>query len=184
MSQTLHPPRPVKLMVGMLCQSKELLARARELMAVEWGEVDIVSETMPFTFTKYYEQEMGVDLLRQFVSFEALIDPGQLGPIKHRANAMEAQLAELPEGQALAVVRPINLDPGYIEPSKLVLASTKNFSHRIYIGDNIYAEPTLHYKRGHWYGWPFSFPDYSSGQYDPFLNQARNRLVEQLSSKS
>ncbi|OPZ95339.1 MAG: hypothetical protein BWY71_02269 [Planctomycetes bacterium ADurb.Bin412] len=91
-------------------------------------------------------------------------------------------LASHPEGRKLGVSRPINLDPGYIDASKLVLATTKNYSHRIYIGQSMYAEATLHYHRGKWQAWPFTYPDYGSGLYDPFLNAARDRYLEQTTS--
>ena len=75
--------------------------------------------------------------------------------------------------------RPVNLDPGIIEPSKLVLASTKNFSHRIYIGDGMYAELTLSFCRGKWQSFPYTFPDYKEERYHDFLSKVRDRLVEQ-----
>ena len=76
--------------------------------------------------------------------------------------------------------RPVNLDPGIIEPSKLILASTKNFSHRIYIGNSIYAELTLSFVKGTWQSYSYTFPDYKEERYHEFLSKVRNRLVEQL----
>ncbi|MHC5088216.1 MAG: DUF4416 family protein, partial [Planctomycetota bacterium] len=76
--------------------------------------------------------------------------------------------------------RPVNFDPGVIEPSKLILASTKNFAHRIYIGDHIYAEVTMTYNKGNWETFPFTFPDYKSGRYNAYLNEVRQTLVQQL----
>ena len=75
--------------------------------------------------------------------------------------------------------RPVNLDPGIIEPSKLVLASTKNFAHRIYIGDHMYAEVTMTYNRGKWESFPFTFPDFKSGRYNGFLSNVRECVVRQ-----
>jgi hypothetical protein len=76
--------------------------------------------------------------------------------------------------------RPVNLDPGFIEPSKLILASTKNFSHRIYIGNKMYAEVTLMYEKGGWRHFEFTFPDYRQSNYQDFLTKVRTRLMEQL----
>jgi len=182
MGQT-RPPKPVKLIVGMLSQQAALFDLAQQQMQTLWGTIDVHSEVMPFNYTDYYKTQMGAALLRKFVSFADLIDPIKLADIKHLSDQMEMTISQMPEGRQLGVARPINLDPGYIEPSKLVLASTKNYSHRIYIGNSMYAECTLHFYKGRWHGWPFSYPDYTSGNYDSFLNQARHLLTEQLSSR-
>lgn len=183
MGQKLYPPSPVKLIVGMLCASEQLLSQAELEMASLWGDIDVRSEIMDFTFTRYYAAEMGAKLLRQFVSFSRLIPPEALARIKHQSNALEESLGQTELGKSLGVDRPINLDPGYVEPSKLVLATTKNYSHRIYIGESMYAEATLHFHRGKWSSWPYTYPDYGSGAYDGFLSEARGILVEQLSSQ-
>ena len=89
------------------------------------------------------------------------------------ANAIEADFAARAD---VRVRRPVNLDPGYVEESKLVLASMKNFSHRIYLGRGVYAELTLMYRGGAWCAMPWTFPDFASGRYDAFLNEARRSL--------
>ncbi len=183
MGQQLHPPRPVKLIVGMLSRDAELFAPAEAKLSAFWGDADIRSEVMAFDQTQYYEKEMGPGLRRQFLAFERLILPEQLAGIKHLSNTIEAELAAS-DGGRLGVARPVNLDPGYVEPSKLVLATTKNYSHRIYIGENMYAETTLRYHQGQWQSWPFTYPDYAGGAYFPFLSAVRQRLMEQLSSQS
>ncbi len=177
------PPQPVKLIVGMFCREPNLFKVAEHYMESLWGPIDIHSKLYPFDKTHYYDKEMGPNLVRKFISFTALIDPGGLARIKHQTNELEDTIAGSAEGRTLSVRRPINLDSGYIEPSKLVLATTKNFSHRIYIGDRIYAEVTLHYANG-WKSWPFTFPDYGSGAYNDFLDAAREKLLEQLKGAS
>lgn len=175
-------PDPVKLIVAMLSGDEALFEHAAEAMQELWGPIDVQSNIMAFEQTQYYQKEMGPALRRKFVGFAELIDPAALARIKHQTNVLEAKYAADPIGKALGVARPINLDPGYIEPSKLVLATTKNYSHRIYIGESIYAEATLRYHKGHWQSWPFTYPDYAGGQYDDFLNQTRQRLLEQKQS--
>ncbi len=141
------------------------------MLTKSYGPVDAVSETWSFDFTDYYESEMGTGLLRQFVSFAELIDPGRLASIKVDTNALEERICYecgLPPGQ-----RPVNLDPGYIELSKLVLATTKNGSHRVYLRDGIYAESTLHYRTGKWAAWPHTYADYASDRYHAFFEQVR-----------
>ena len=179
----IKPPQKVKLIVAMLTAEQKLFTAAEQDMAQLWGNIDLASDIMPFTYTDYYHKQMGPSLWRKLVSINNLIDPGQLPAVKHQSNDLETKWSQLPLGKQLNVDRPINLDPGYIEPSKLVLASTKNYSHRIYIGDSIYAECTLHYHQGTWQSWPFTYPDFGSGDYDDFLNQTRQRLMEQISSK-
>ncbi|HUU21743.1 MAG TPA: DUF4416 family protein [Phycisphaerae bacterium] len=172
-------PAPVKLIVGMLSARADLLGRAVERLEGAYGPVDVTGEVMEFGFTDYYERQMGKGLLRQFVAFGRLIDPGEIGPIKIATNAMEAEFAATDAPPP----RPVNLDPGYVTESKLVLASTKDFSHRIYLGGGIFAEVTLTYSHGRWTGHQWTFPDYASGAYDAFLDAARRKLRSQLGRK-
>lgn len=170
-------PDPVKLIMGILAADEECLQLAREAVIDIFGAADMTSEAFPFTQTSYYKDEAGENILRQFVSFEKLIDPGKLAVIKIKSNKLEEKLAKKAD---TALPRPINLDPGIIEPSKLILASTKNFSHRIYIGDNMYAELTLSYCKGVWNSFSYTFPDFKEDRYHEFLSSVRERLVEQL----
>jgi hypothetical protein len=173
----LQRPKPVKLMVGILAADPRCLDAARADILEAFGQADLVSPVYPFDLTGYYKEQAGPNILRQFVSMEHPIDPGHLAEIKHKANQLEKQLAE---SLKTPFSRPVNLDPGYIEPSKLVLASTKNFAHRVYIGNGIWAEVTMTYVRGCWESFPFTFPDFKSGRYNEFLSQAREKLVSQL----
>jgi len=169
--------QPVKLMVGVLACDALVLEPVRGRLAEVYGAADFVSDVYPFDMTEYYVDEAGPEMVRQFVAFETLIDPGRLAAIKHATNRMEKDFAE---SLKTSYPRPVNLDPGYVEPSKLVLASTKNFAHRIYIGEQMYAEVTLTYNKGTWESFPFTFPDFKSGRYDAFLNPVRQRVVAQL----
>ena len=173
----IETPKPVKLICGILASDERCLAAAQEGLRGLYGRADFVSEVWPFTQTAYYNEEAGERILRNFMAFAELIDPGRLAEIKHQTNALEKTLAgEL----ASEWPRPVNLDPGYLEPAKLVLASTKNFSHRIYIGRNMYAEVTLMFHRGAWRSFEFTFPDFKSGRYHDFLSTVREHLVQQL----
>jgi hypothetical protein len=172
----LQQPKPVKLIVGILAADECCLEAARQTIVRTFGEVDMTSPVYPFDMTTYYEQQAGPSILRQFVTLKTPIDPGQLAEIKHTANRIEMELAE---SLATPYPRPVNLDPGYIEPSKLVLASTKNFAHRIYIGSSMWAEVTLTYNKGLWQVYPYTFPDFKSGRYNDFLSQVREKLAAQ-----
>jgi hypothetical protein len=173
----LKQPDPVKLIVGILAADEGCLARAIQGISAELGPIDLTSQVWPFTQTHYYDQEIGTHILRQFVCLDQLGDPGDLAQIKHQTNALEQRLAQ---ELAYDTPRPVNLDPGYIEPSKLVLASTKNFSHRIYIGKNMYAEVTLIVDKGQWSALRYTFPDYRQSDYFGFFEQVRQRLRSQL----
>lgn len=165
-------PPAVKLICGMISAQKELFDQAADAMSDSFGRVDIVSEVTDFDLTDYYCDQMGRGLYRKFVSFAGLVDPGSLGRIKLRTNEIEADFTR----RYNYVPRPVNLDPGYLDESKLVLASTKNYSHRIYLGQGIYAEVTLLYRRKRWEALEWTYPDYASGRYDAFLTAARDSL--------
>ena len=167
---------PVKLICGMISADTELFAQAREQLLEQYGPVDQTSDPFPFDFTHYYDDQMGSPLFRKFLAFERLIDPGDLGRIKRATNDLEDAFASAAKGNP---PRPVNLDPGYVAPSKLVLASMKDFSHRIYLANGVYAEITLQYHHGCWESLPWTFPDYGSGRYDAFLTAVRKRLREQ-----
>ena len=176
----LKEPTPVKLIVGILAASEDCLRAAIEALTQEFGQLDCVSDVWAFTQTDYYKNETGENILRQFVSVEKLIDPGSLAEIKHTTNKLEQKLADKLN---LGLSRPVNLDPGIIEPSKLILATTKNYSHRIYIGEKMYAEVTLIFDKGCWHPLPYTYPDYKQQCYFDFFDKVRTRLVEQLRSK-
>jgi len=188
----LKEPKPVKLIVGILASAEgdsardasrggiqRCLTAAGEGLGTALGTIDLASEVWTFDQTEYYAEQIGPQVVRQFVSFEQLIDPGQLAAIKHRTNALEQQLAAT---LATPFPRPVNLDPGLIEPSKLVLASTKNYAHRIYIGRRMYAEVTLVFDKGRWRPLPYTYPDYHRAEYFDFFSAVRTRLVHQLRS--
>lgn len=173
-----RPPQPAKLIVAMLSGYREALAEAQRQLLQLLGPLDLSSEAMEHGFTDYYRDEMGDGLLRYFVAREQLIDPAELSRIKRRTNEIEQAIAE--SGQFPGTARPVNLDPGYVTPAKFVLASCKDYTHRIYLGDGVYAECTLGYTRGSWQCYDWTYPDYRSAGHQDFLTRARNRLMEQL----
>lgn len=172
-----NEPKPVKLIIGILAADQNSLQAGLESTIAQFGRPDLTSQVFGFTQTEYYNDQTGDNIQRQFVSFDKLVDPGELSKIKLKTKNIEKKLAKK---LALEFPRPVNLDPGIIEPAKLILASTKNFSHRIYIGDNIYAELTLSYCKGQWESYKYTFPDYKETRYHEFFSRVRDRLVEQL----
>lgn len=169
----IREPLPVKLMTSIFTGDETLLAVARGALASRFGPMDYQSEILPFNHTTYYAREFGEGLLRQIVAFTNLIWPQQLAGIKRTTNELEMTWAV--EGR-----RRVNLDPGYISLGKLVLATTKDHAHRIYLGQGIYAEVTLQYKHGTFQPWEWTYPDYASPRYREICTEIRRIYAAQL----
>lgn len=170
-------PKPVNLIIGILSGVYDLFAQVGETLEAYFGKSDLRSAIQPFHYTTYYNVEMGEGIMRQFLSFEKLIMPDEIADIKIRTNLLEETIASQ---KKYDVTRPVNLDPGYINESRLILASTKDFSHRIYLRDGIYAEVTLNYRRGKYETFPWTFPDYKSSEYHNFFLLVREHYVKKL----
>jgi len=172
----IRTPLPVKLFLGMLTSLPDMATQAEERLVRLFGSVDARSEPLPFDSTHYYDETMGRPLYRYFLSFSELANPASIADAKIKTNTLESDLAKGCPHPA----RPINLDPGYLEQSKIVLASTKNFYHRILISGGIYAEVTLSFQAGEWRAFPWTFPDYKTEQYRSFFSLLRDRYRIQL----
>lgn len=170
-------PRPVKLFTGVLTGHPEIIPEVGARLSDQFSMVAEESSLMPFDYTNYYREEMGDNLKRKFFSFRNLISPDRLAGIKLQTNDIELSLAEETD---VDVERPVNIDPGYLGLSKLVLATTKNYSHRIYLGRGIYAEVTLKYEDGEYHPQPWTYPDYRSDEYLHFFHGLREGYVRQL----
>jgi hypothetical protein len=177
-----HPHPPVLLLVAVITRYPEALAWARAKCEAEWGPVALESPTFDFVETNYYEATMGPGLGKTFLTLACAsgerggYDPGDLASSKHLTNAWEAEYAA---AAGHAELRPLNLDPGYITPAKLVLASTKDHAHRIYLRQGMYAEITLFYKHKAWRSHEYTFPDYRRADYHAFFTSCRDRLRKQ-----
>ena len=169
-----QPTAPVLLIIAASSRYAEALDWARERCAHHHGPITLASDAFTFTETDYYTATMGTDLNKQFLAFERLIDPAALAAIKLRTNDWEAEYAALGRH---AEPRPLNLDPGYITPAKLVLASTKDHAHRIYLRDGIYAEVTLAYRHREWQPLEWTYPDYRREDYQRFFTRCRDYLL-------
>jgi hypothetical protein len=166
-------PKPVKLISSLFTADLELFEAARDRLSEAFGPADYESDLLPFDHTSYYAAEFGEGLRRKIVAFAGLIDPGRLAEIKRLTNDLEMGWAK--EGK-----RRINLDPGYVSLAKLVLATTKNHGHRIYLGQGIYAEVTLGYRKKTFRPWEWTYPDYASPPYIAIFNRIRELYLMQL----
>lgn len=175
----IRPPKRAKLFTGILCGVSDLFALTRRRLVQHFGEVELESPRWAFTDSDYYETELGTEVERQFLFFRELVSVERLSEIKRLTNDLERRIAEdvlLPE-----CTRPVNIDPGYITISKLVLATTKDAAHRIYVQHGIYAEVTLRFECGGWLGSPWTYPDYAADRYHASFTQARESLKASLS---
>lgn len=167
-------PAPVQLLIAATSRYTEALRWAGEIATQHYGAVAFASDAYNFTETDYYTATMGTGLKKQFLLFERLIDPAALAGIKCQTNRWESEYAAL---AGHTEPRPLNLDPGYITAAKLVLASTKDHAHRIYLGDGIYAEVTLAFRHRRWRPLDWTYPDYQRDDYHQFFTQCRERLL-------
>jgi hypothetical protein len=167
-------PQPAKLIIGAFMADKAVFGEVAAALSRLWGPIDVVSLWFPFDKTAYYAAEMGGPLFRRILTFSQLISQGALAEIKIATNALESRLAE--EGR-----RRVNIDPGYLVAERFVLATGKNYVHRIYLGSGIYADLTLVYERGGYRALKWTYPDYGSEDIIRFLESVRNRYLFQLS---
>lgn len=172
---SIRPVKPVKYFCGIIGTNADIISRAREELVNLMGKIDQESELIPFDFTNYYTEEMGSGLIRQFVSFHELMSPAKLAEIKLSTNLIEDKFATKTAGN---IHRAVNLDPGYITASNLILATTKDFSHRVYIGEGIYAEVTLNFKKSGCVFFDWTYPDFKSGKYLGFFQELRRRYMD------
>jgi hypothetical protein len=169
----IQPHRPVLLILAAFSRYSEALAWGRQTAEAAWGPVALHSERFDHRETSYYEATMGPDLQKTFFAFERLIDPAQLVACKEASNDWETAYQKLGRHPEL---RPLNLDPGYLTEAKLVLATTKDRDHRLYLDRGIYAENTLFFHRGAWQPRPWTYPDYQRPDYHQFFLQCRDYL--------
>lgn len=172
----LRPTLPVLLITAAFSRYDEALDWAQAKFEEAHGPVALSSPRFEFRETEYYEESMGPGLKKQFWAFRNLIEPERLAGLKLQTNQWEedfAAQADLPEP------RPLNIDPGYLTLAKLVLASTKDHAHRIYLEQGIFAEVTLFYRHHAWNAHPWTFPDYRREDYQEFFSECRDWYRQQ-----
>jgi hypothetical protein len=160
-----QPFQKEKLIISVLFNPQKTEAETiKGHLKEAFGKAAYESHLMPFPHTTYYEKEMGSPLERFFFSPGILVDPETLFDLKTRTNALEHDVFS--EGGK----RFVNLDPGLLSRAKLILASAKNYSHRIPLRNGIYAEVTLIYGHKEWHDLPWTYPDYKTPEIKKILN--------------
>lgn len=172
-----NTPETSKLTAGLIYKDPGISAKAIALLSKSFGEIDYQSPELDFNYTAYYYPEMGRPLKRLFVSFKKLLNEEKLANIKVYTNSLERKFS-------LKGKRRINIDPGFLSPGKLVLATTKNYNHRVYLKKGIFAEVTLFYKKDGFHPWPWSYPDYQSQEYLDIFNTIRTLSLPGLLPRS
>ena len=163
-------PKPANLVVGCFTKHKEILADVARKLCEAFGPLDIVSPWLPFEHTDYYTPEMGSPLFRRLMAFRELIQQDALADIKVFTNELECQFST--QGKRL-----VNIDPGYLLAERFVLATGKNYTHRIYLREGIYADLTLIYHKGRFHPLDWTYPDYCEEAILRFLTSVRDRYL-------
>lgn len=163
----------VKLISSMFSPNEELIDRGMAELEEIFGLIDWKSPPLFFDRTTYYAREMGWPLHRRFITFQTLVRPEDLVDIKLETNSIEQR--HLHEGN-----RQVNIDPGYISLERLVLATGKNYTHRIYLAKGIYADLTLIFNKGSFRPLQWTYRDYSDPGIIAFFNEIRERYKRQI----
>ncbi|MGM0643344.1 MAG: DUF4416 family protein [Thermodesulfobacteriota bacterium] len=166
----LKEPEPAKLITSLFMKDTTLLADIFSLLEEKFGRADMVSRWFDFDFTSYYHREMGTPLFRRMVVFEPLVGQADLAGIKQECMRMET-LYQRGEN------RRINIDPGYLVPSRFILATGKDYAHRICIGKHVYADLTLIYKKHDFAPLEWTYPDYADRRMRDFLLKVRAKYL-------
>lgn len=170
----IRTPDPVKYFCGVTYSPAVDYNRLIGEISTSFWPVDTVSPIYDFSgFTDYYQQEMGSELKKVFISFRELRSPDELPAIKLRSNRFEQHYAE-------RGTRTVNLDPGYLELAKLVLATTKNYSHRIYLAQGIYGDIHYVWSKGSYRKQAWTYPDYQQPGIIEYFNRLRDKYRTQL----
>lgn len=180
MSRLNEHPAPVKLILNAFYKDDALLERALDEWSLIAGPVEARLEPRPFEHTDYYSEEMGQGLKKVLVSYRNLVPRDSLVRLKRAAVLLEQKLATR---HADGFHRPVNLDPGLLLPEKFLLATGKNFPHRIYLGRGVYADLTLIFRHGRFEMLPWTYTDYLEHDVLAFLATARERLLVQLKDR-
>jgi hypothetical protein len=166
-------PDPVKRIASLIAAKEERIDRTISKLEDLYGPTDWVSPVMPFDRTRYYEREMGSPLVRKFAAFERFMAREELPGTKLETNRLEDRTRE--QGR-----RTVNIDPGFVCLERLVLATGKNYTHRIYLSQGIYADLTLVFHRKCFRSLAWTYPDYADAEVIEYFNGVRERYKEQL----
>ncbi|HDQ00474.1 MAG TPA: DUF4416 family protein [bacterium] len=165
-------PVDVKLFIAVTFSDESVFEKIKLLLEEQFGKIEIQSAIFTFNFTHYYDKEMGTGLKKQLLGFCDLIRPESLPEIKVMTNKIEDQFKH-------GGNRKVNIDPGYLSAAKVVLATTKNFDHRLYLGKGIFGDVHLRYRQKKFHFNPWTYRDYKSMLVIEFLTRLRRIYMKQ-----
>lgn len=168
--------KPVKVAVSIIFKEEEKLNLAEKRLKKLLGPLEPLERLLNFDKTDYYYEEFGSPLKRKLLCFKNLLPIKNSADIKLATNTIEDLFRE--EGK-----RTVNIDPGYVTEAKLVLLTTKDFTHRVYVGKNIFAESTLFFREGGFNSWPWTYPDYASDELKDYFNGVRDIYMRDIKKK-
>ncbi len=168
---------PVMPVISVLYNDEAILGKMVDDLGFAFGKIVLRSEPYQFDKTKYYEPEMGEGIQREWFCFSPLLDPSKLSEWKQKCVTIE-------EKYSCCGKRSINIDPGYLDHGKLVLASCKSAADKIYMGDGVYAHTCLRYKKGEFFGPSHSFDDFIDGRFNSFFKLAKTLLKQLIREKN
>jgi len=168
-----RPPKPAKLVISCLTKDKKVFGEVAQRLSESFGQPDVISQWLAFENTDYYKPEMGAPLFRRLMAYHDLMEQEGLPDVKIMTNALENRFAT-------AGKRLVNMDPGYLLAERFVLATGKNYAHRIYLRAGIYGDLTLVYHKGGFQGLDWTYPDYAGEGIISFLQCVRDRYMYQI----
>jgi hypothetical protein len=171
---------PVKLICGIISSQERVISRTEERLLQMFGPIDRESPMFPFDFTDYYEKQMGENLFRKFLSFGTLVRPESLDKIKIETIQLEKEIQEEWDKQR----RVVNIDPGYLATASLIMATAKNFAHRIPLGNGIYAHLELMFGKDEVRLLEWTYPDFQNKGYHEFFLDVRRIYLSQLKKEA
>ena len=164
-------PSPGRLLVSVIYHDEKRFAEAASAVRERLGPTEKESEAFPFNFTEYYEKEMGSPLYRKFLVMDGLVARETLAASKLAAEELENRFSA-------GGKRTVNIDPGLLTEENFILATGKNYSHRIYLRDGVFADLTLLYRKGEFQPLPWTYPDLASDGIRKYLGTIRAELRE------
>lgn len=173
-----HPP--CLQIIAAFSRYESTLEWLWDRVASQLSPIAIISSVFPFTESQYYRSTMGDQLKKQFAILSNWYDPAELSGHKLMSHVWETDLAK---SVSFDIERPLNIDPGYMSMTKLVLASMKNREHRIYLKDGIYAEVTLAFRDQKWQPLAWTYPDYQREDFRVFFGEGRKYLARKIACR-
>jgi len=162
-------PPPGRLVVSIIYSSIDALADALKLLERQFGRVQYETIETTYSATTYAE-EMGDSLQRRFFSFEKPVERDRLPQIKTACQKIEKQFGDHVDDFTF---RTVNLDPGILTPDNLVMASTREYNHRIYLSDGVFADLVLVFAKGRFVRMPWTISDFYHGEAIEFFLRVR-----------